>query len=458
MNPCTLIKYVYSTCLLIFSVVIVMALIANKQTPLSRDVHPAVAYVVIWVGVIWLTMIEGGQASVVGLRPVDRELYRETHPITEKVCSMAHNGDNLDRYVVGRQFMVVLVAFGINMAGGPLKDASVLGLPNIIIEIMLGSGCALILFTAMIGQLPPQVNASQCMLDYINTYFMMFTFYVAMAIEFSGLLHSVYLIQYIFAALSGKPIESKEPPRNVFQNIFFWGRVLISLIILGFSLAVTLTALFKGQTTMWEGVPPIASVIIFFVLMCFIGMLEGMQIAFLAVTNLPREEQGKHKFAMMTCDVLAQNDGKNLPGFFIGRQIFVTLMFFVVARVTSLNIDIEAGDKSIYGVSDGIQGFFNTGLLGAIVTTVIGSLAWRLVATAFPIQFISFPLCYVLVRACLFLEMTGICSGAWVLAMIQKKVVGYQYDEVYIGTPEERQTAAKKLSFNGEADVAVAQE
>jgi hypothetical protein len=62
----------------------------------------------------------------------------------------------------------------------------------------------------MLGQLTAQVNAANCMLDFLNNYFMLFTTYVSLAIEFSGLVHSVYLVQIIFSKITGKPIESKE--------------------------------------------------------------------------------------------------------------------------------------------------------------------------------------------------------------------------------------------------------
>jgi hypothetical protein len=52
-------------------------------------------------------------------------------------------------------------------------------------------------------------------------------------------------------------------------------------------------------------------------------------------------------------------------------------------------------------------------------------------------------LVYVFLRICLLLEATGLCAGAWVLAYIQKKILHYQRDEVYIGTAEER--AAKHM-------------
>ena len=39
----------------------------------------------------------------------------------------------------------------------------------------------------------------------------------------------------------------------------------------------------------------------------------------------------------------------------------------------------------------------------------------------------------------MFLEATGICQGAWVLAAIHKKIAGFQRDEEYIGTAEDRE-------------------
>jgi len=49
-----------------------------------------------------------------------------------------------------------------------------------------------------------------CMLDFMNNYFMLMTTYISIGIEFSGLLHAVYLVQFAFSKLSGHAIESKE--------------------------------------------------------------------------------------------------------------------------------------------------------------------------------------------------------------------------------------------------------
>lgn len=437
------IKNVYSTILLIFSIVLVAGLIFTEQTRLSKDVHPALAFIVMWIAVFWLSIVEGGQASFVGLAPIKTELYQETHPLAYKSCKICHTGDNLDRYLLGRQFMVVLIVFIVNFCGAPLSGAELWGLPQWITDIFLVTGFAMILFTCMVGQLNSQVNAAHCMLDYVNNFLNLFTFYVAMAIEFSGLLHASYLIQFLVAALAGKPIVSKEEEKPIVGKLFFWFRCLMSLAILIGCLAVTFEALFTGKTTMWEGVPGVVAVILFFGLMSVIGMLEGMQIAFFAVAKLTKEERGESKFAKMTCDLLFKGEGRNLPGFMIGRQLTVVSCFFIVARVTSL--DIAKGEENVFGVSDSLQEFFNLGFLGAFITTILGSISWQLVAGAFPIAFLSNPFTYILLRIALLLEATGLCSGAWVLAAIHAKIAGFQRDEVYIGTAEER-------ANKGEAD------
>jgi len=424
-------KYLYSIGLLIFSVVVVMAAIFTEQTNATGpdgSVPAGAAFVIFWFLIVWLAMMEGGQGALVGLQPIDKALYAESHPRALKNTELAHKGDNMERFIIGRQFLVVLVVFVTNLMASAIEDATVLNLNDGLTKVFLESGVAVILTTIMLGQLTAQVNAANCMLDFINNYFMLFTTYISLFIEMSGLLHSVYLVQILFSKISGKPIESNEAPRTVVQSLFFWARALMSVVILGFSFAVTLTALFDGKTAMWEGIPEAVSVVVLFILMAFVGMMEGMQIALFAVVNLPEEELKQHTIAHKNCQLTFS--GQNLQAFLIGRQICVTVCMFIVARITSCDVDIDAGEGNIFGVSDGIQEFFNTGLLGAIITTIVASLMWRIIASSFPIAFLSNPLIYVIIRVCLLLEKSGVCSAAWVLARFHKPLVNYQPDEV----------------------------
>jgi len=133
---------VYSTLLLIFCTIIVMALIFTEQTRLAEQLHPAAAFIILWLALIWLSMVEGGQAALVGLPPVDMELYKDSHPTSHKIMQIVNKGDNIDRYLMGRQFMVLALVFVENICAEPVEGALVLGLPEIVTKIFLGSGLA----------------------------------------------------------------------------------------------------------------------------------------------------------------------------------------------------------------------------------------------------------------------------------------------------------------------------
>lgn len=451
-EPWNVIKSIGSMVLLTFSIALILGLIFTKQTTVSAKIHPAVAVIILLVSVFWLANIEGSQGAIVGLAPINNELYKESHPWAYKISLIAHKGDNLDRYLLGRQFSVVLIVFAINNCGGPIPGAELWDLPEWITTMFFGIGLCMIFFTVMVGQLSAEVNASLCMLDYINDPFSYFTLLASLAIEFSGIIHFSYAIRYMFCAVAGKPVESKEPPRDGFQLIFFWGRVAMSFAALVFSFAVTLVALFDGKTTLWPGFPPIAGVILFFALMAVVGLLESTQIAYFAVSKLRQNERGTSVWARKSCEILyAGKDGQpgvNLPAYMIGRQLFVVSCMFFVAKVTSC--DVHPGEETIFGVSAGMQKFFNMGFLGALITTIVGSIAWRLAAATFPIFFLSILPSFIFLKINLALDASGLLNGAWVLGWIHKYVAGFQRDEVYIGTAEER---ARKNMADNEANL-----
>jgi hypothetical protein len=101
-----------------------------EQTNLSARIHPASTYNLFIRAITWLTMVERGQTSLVGLIPVNKELYKDSHA---KACTstvITNKKDNLDRYLLGLQFMVVLVVFCVNNSAGPLADADIWGFPR----------------------------------------------------------------------------------------------------------------------------------------------------------------------------------------------------------------------------------------------------------------------------------------------------------------------------------------
>jgi len=102
LTPFNIVRYIISLGLLVFSIVIVGALIFTGNTRVAKETNSWVALIVCILAIVWLTMIEGQQASLVGLPPVDPDLYKDSHPVTYKNAALAFKGDNLDRYLMGR--------------------------------------------------------------------------------------------------------------------------------------------------------------------------------------------------------------------------------------------------------------------------------------------------------------------------------------------------------------------
>ena len=166
-TPLQMFKYIYSSVLLVFCIIIILGLIYTEQTEGSaHGMHPVLTMVVLFGAVAWLTMVEGGQASIVGLAPVHEDFFKDTHKWSHRCTRLVHKGDNLNRYILGRQFMVILIVFVIERTGSPIEDAELWGFPDWLLRMFLVSGFGMILFTCMVGQLNSEVNGCHCMLDY----------------------------------------------------------------------------------------------------------------------------------------------------------------------------------------------------------------------------------------------------------------------------------------------------
>ena len=107
---------------------------------------------------------------------------------------------------------------------------------------------------------------------------------------------------------------------------------------------------------MWECVPPVVSVIVPFTLIGITGIMEGLQIAFFAVAHLPAQEIERHTSAKYNCDLIFKESSANLQAFLVGRQIFQTVVMFVIARIITVELKDET-NENLFGVGDGLQAF-----------------------------------------------------------------------------------------------------
>lgn len=103
-----------------------------------------------------------------------------------------------------------------------------------------------------------------------------------------------------------------------------------------------------------------------------------------------------------------------------------------IATVDATHKDFKDDGETTFGVSQGVQAFNTTGLLAALVTTIMGSLIFRVLASCAPLIFLSSPIITFFIRICLALEHTGIMQFSWVTAKAVKFLFCFQDDNKYL--------------------------
>jgi len=459
-------RILYSAVIVCFGLVVIGQGIVDKQVEIydvfGEDLPPVVAFLIAMLLISWLAFLEGSQAGIVGMLGVDKTVYQNSHPISHKVTTLCHGewdifrGNNVEAFIVGRQFLVIFVVFIISQTLTFKPDQELpFNLPGWFGEAFLESGLLGAVLTIVFGQLMSQLVASKCNLDYLNSYVCYVTAVVALAIEFSGLMHFVYILQWCFIKFSGtgpegsggdlekggaKPLldanaEASSPSSSNGESgltkMWYTFRCLISAFLLAFALAVVIESLFEGKTNLWDSVPPVAGFFIFLLLLVMAGTLEGLQIALFACQKMNTESfQESHPRAYSNLSHVFSGD--NLNSFLIGRQVFITLLVFILSQVTTISA-LEEGEDIVFGLSTGLQeGILETGLLGAIITTILGSLTARVIATAFPLGFCNLPGMGAVIYVCLFFEFIGVTNLAWPLSAVYKRAGGMQTDDKYL--------------------------
>lgn len=498
------IKVSISMILVLFSVVVVSTAICTKQTVATAEngVHPALAFCIFWFSLAWLAILEGGLNAMVGLQPIPKDVYKNTHRKAYLCTKIAHKDDNIERFIVGRQYLDLTIVFITSFMVSTVAGAQVLGLPKLVNDIFLGQDLGVILCTIVFGQLVSVVNCSHNLLDYINNWCMVASTNLALFVESTGILHAVYFVQIIFTKIATRntskdvEISKKEkqldtskpskhsdteqdsdsshsrtsapdtmPPsivkgRPLWQRIFFWARVIFSLGMSVFTVTVFTIALVGGNTTVRAGIPVYASIISLVILLFLGGFMEALQIALFAVKHLPANEIEANERAKRNCEFMFkknnysdEDDGK-LRAFLVGRQIAQTVIMFMIARIISVDMKVEG--ETLFGVSPQVQRFlFDSGLLNALVSAIFASLSWRVTANFFPLVYLGSPVSIWIMRLCLLVEGSGICDSAWIFAKIPDLFVHYRSDKYYISKAEE--SCSSSPSQHDEQDLEAAE-
>jgi len=194
----------------------------------------------------------------------------------------------------------------------------------------------------------------------------------------------------------------------------------------------------KGETCVDGPLPEWLVIVFLMLLVTVLAFCEGTQIALMLLEKV----NGREIPDDICCSArvkrthqLAQN---NTERYLLGRQIFVTGIVFMVAKMIGMKSIFAAAVQEAFGPTFGSQTlvlmFVNTGFAGALIVLAFGQLVPQLIVTTTPLlQYQLFPT-YEIIWLQLFCERLGVAEMAPILRKFTKWVYGLKEEDFGVGS------------------------
>jgi hypothetical protein len=405
----TYFKYLYSSGLTLTYVVYIMWGIWTGQAVLPG---PPIAHFLIFI--FCMTMVgylEGLQVAILAVEHADPERYRESHPRAFKLMSSVKQGNNVEKFLVGRQFFTIfwmtLIAQVVSF-----PDISNLGINAIVWFIFVQTGLPGAMVVTTIASLQPQLLAAKDPWKFMDLYGSYSVLMLCYGLEATGI--CTHFAWMLITILRNTVFVTDQAPKSFEKEMTPFDYALEALKYL-VSLTVVGTYCIYLQWGIWTGeaVLPIPFIAVFLVFACcflFLAHLEGLQVAILVAEPHdlePYKESHPRGYALMQRATFE----KNVRRFLIGRQFFVIFVVFLINQCTIFP------DISHLGINSGVWfAFVQLGFPTALNVLCFAQLPAQLLGNQDPFMFMTRYGPRLTLEVCLFTEMTGIAHFSWVVS------------------------------------------
>lgn len=156
---------------------------------------PAVAHFAVLIFVlILLAYLEGLQVAILALELQSGESWKESHPRAYRLHSLVTKGNNVQRFLVGRQFYVVFVVFLCSQVTTFPSIHRPDSIPEVAWFILIETALPGALLVLAFGQLMPQLIASNYPVTFCNLPGAMVVLYITLILESVGITHFSWLL------------------------------------------------------------------------------------------------------------------------------------------------------------------------------------------------------------------------------------------------------------------------
>jgi len=206
------IRYVGSFALLIFSTVVTFYAILEQKTSFWKAVPGWASLIIFLVVLFLLGVMEGIQIALVELKRQDPATYRESHPQAYRLGQIAAKGDNIERFLLGRQvFVVCLVFFAAKLTTIHGNDEEFLFyVPEIVQTLLLETGLLACVIVVIVAQLTPQIVASIYPVEFMQTMVGLPAYYACIALETTGITHFTWVLADLSCRACGLELNNNE--------------------------------------------------------------------------------------------------------------------------------------------------------------------------------------------------------------------------------------------------------
>lgn len=332
------------------------------------------------------------------------------------------------------------------------------GIPSIVLTIFVRSGLSGVILCITFAQLFPSTLAQRHSLQFLNVPGMYFAISSALFIESIGIVHFVYVLVASIKLLVCTRENSEQlrvsnsnsiemqllitsnliPPstdpgdhnqaadrivqvgsrRRLLDNFLLYAKYIFSSILTLFSVFFIIYCTSMGYSSFNGSVAVQFSLLLIAMTIGF--YCEGLKVAVISLSHVTDTTELISKGYTRSARTQAllircQPDGVNR--FFLGRQLIVVPLGFIIAQITNFSgLPTEDIDGGLYGL------LVNVGLPGILAMLQFAQLCPQLLSEEFSMAFMNLPGCFSLMCTSMVIEKLGLISFVWLLLAVVEKI------------------------------------
>ena len=412
-NILTYIKYILSSALTLTYVVYILWGIFDGQAVLP--VPAPVSFLIFCFCMTLVAYLEGLQVAILAVEKYSPDNMRETHPRAYKLIKSVREGNNVERFLIGRQFFTIFVMTMIAQVTS-FPNISSLGINPIVWFIFVQTGLPAALVVTTIGSLQPQLLAARDPWKFLDLYGCNAVLQLCYGLELSGICtHFAWLLigilrRTIFIT-DAKPRSHEEEKTPGYYALEGFKYVLSTAVLLTYC-SYIMWGIWTGQAIL--PVPFVVVFIIYCCCICCLSYLEGVQVAILVAEEMDLTSYAdSHPRA---CALMSRaNFEKNVRRFLIGRQFLVIFVVFLINQCTIFPEISQLGIPSAVWFI-----FIQLGLPTALNVLCFAQLPAQLLGNQDPMMYMNRIGPRTTLEVCIFAEMTGVAHFSWVVSSFSK--------------------------------------